>query len=275
LSNTPEYIERLVVFLSQETSWNQSIVGTITSFLSKPGHTINDVDSLMMVVTKEVESKLRETLAKHLGRPLPDDKSYGTRLLDYTVDCHLIQSKEEPIYALLYLILKEPRNTSDHTFTNYPYKTIVMVISEANEALERIDTLIQPKYSSFLRANYDLPNKRINIEAQIFRPDRALLPDDQKAEVTLNFPNNRVKTVPLSPDSLDTWKGEYDVRGETCGTVSLFVRGFDNGNAFLASSGSSIPVYYPVGYPCPNCRSPVVASFVSICPKCGKQLEIT
>jgi hypothetical protein len=73
----------------------------------------------------------------------------------------LIANKEEAIYSLLKLILKDPRNTSHHTFRNYPYKTLVMFLSEINEALESIDGLVKPSYVSYLKTNYDPATKKL------------------------------------------------------------------------------------------------------------------
>lgn len=212
MSTVPEYIGKIIAFLNLETAWNKSIVGDITISLNKKNQTKDDIDSLVMAVTKKVETRLRETLAKHLGRNVPRERDHGIGLLDYAVDSHLIRSKNEPIYYLIYLILKEPRNSSHHTFPDYPFKTTAMVISEANEALQRIDTLIQPAYSSHLHTNYDPANKKINIKTEILKPNGTFLSQDQKVEVTLQFQNS-VKTVPLTYGSVNTWIGEYDVRG--------------------------------------------------------------
>jgi len=263
------------MFLNQETSWNKSIVTSITKFLNIKSPTKDDVDSLIMTVTKMVETKLRDTLAIHLGTSVPNDKSYGVRLLDYAVDSHLISSKSETIYSLLYLILKEPRNTSHHTFKTYPYKTIVMFLCEVNEAIERIDSLIKPTYVSYLSTNYYPSTKKIIVEANILRPDMTVLPHDQKAEVVLHFPQGRVKTIPLTGGALNTWTAEYDARGEACGTASCFIRGFDKTIPFVASSGASFVVSYPVGQKCPHCGNEIGVLFTSLCPHCGKELSIT
>lgn len=190
------------------------------------------------------------------------------------MDCHLIGDKEEPIYPLLELILKVPRNTTHHTFTTYPYKTVVMFLSEANEALERISSLLKPTYLSNLSAKYNVSTKKIEINANVLRPDSTALPLDQKVDAILVFPQDRVKTVPLTAGAINTWSGPYDARGEMCGTLRCFVRGFDTGSVFEATSGSSIFISYPAGQKCPNCGNDVTNSLISICSRCGKQLPI-
>jgi len=125
---------KFVNFLNQETNWNRAILEQISMFSFKPNQTIENIDSLIMTLTKIVEDKLRSTLARKLGRAVPRSKSFGIALLDYSVNSHLIANKDEAIYSLLKLILKDPRNTSHHTFRNYPYKTLVMFLSEINEA---------------------------------------------------------------------------------------------------------------------------------------------
>jgi hypothetical protein len=274
LSST-NYIERLVVFLrEEETSWNKSILPNITRFLNITNPTKDDIDSLLMEVTKRVETELRSALANKLRKPVPPDRSFGISLLEYSVDSHLITNKDEPIYSLLELILRVPRNTSHHTFTMYPYKTIVMFLSEANEALERINRLTRPTYLSDLATAYNTSTKRVEIQAKIFRPDLTLLPTDRKVDAILTFPQDRVKTIPLTAGALDTWIGAYDVRGEPCGTVTCFVRGFDGTSSFEATSGSGIFVSCDVGQKCPNCGSTVNSPFMAVCSRCGSTLPI-
>ena len=157
----PEYIEKLVQFLNQETSWNSYILSDIQAFLEVKNPSNKEIDSLLMSVTKRVETKLKETLAIHLGNPVPRDKSYGVKLLDYAVSSHLIASKDEPIYSLISLLIKVPRNTTHHTFSSFPYKTTVMFLSEANEAIEQIESLTKSTYVSHLNTNYDNSKKKI------------------------------------------------------------------------------------------------------------------
>jgi hypothetical protein len=245
----------------------------ITSFLEAGRFTASEIDSLMMTITKNVESNLRGALARHLGNAVPNDRSYGIRLLDYAVDCHLIPSKEHPLYALLYWILKEPRNTSHHDFTSYPYNTLVMFMTEANEALEQIERMIKPTYGAYLRTNYDEKEKKIKIDnVRVLRPNGSPLPGDQKVEAILNFADKKVKTIPLTFGT-DSWHGEYDARGEACGTASCFLQGLNHGTHFVATSGSSITVSFPANEPCPNCGE-IVSSGTSVCPKCGKRLHL-
>lgn len=274
MSSSPEYIKKLVTFLNQESSWNKSIIADITRFLNIASPTSADVDSLLMEVTKKVEIELRKTLAQHIGNTVPHSRSFGQRLLDYAVVSHLIANKDESIYSLLKLIIKGPRNTSHHNFTAYPYKTVVMFLTEANEAIDAINSLLKSTYTSLLRTNYDQTTKKVKIQANIFRPDTTILPPDQKVEAILTFPQDRIKTIPLTMGSSNLWYGQYDVRGENCGTVTCFLRGFDNTSSFVASSGSSLIVSYARGEKCPNCNSEITSSFISICSRCGTPLPI-
>jgi hypothetical protein len=274
MSSTSDYIEKLVTFLKEETSWNKSILPDITRFLNLMKPTKDNIDALLMEVTKRVETELRSALANKLGHSVPKEKSYGASLLEYSVDSHLIANKDEPIYSLLELILKVPRNTTHHTFTMYPYKTVVMFLSEANEALERIDGLIKPTYLSTLVASYNTTTKKVEIQAKVFRPDQTVLPPDKKVDAILTFPQDRVKTVPLTAGAMNTWLGAYDARGETCGTITCFVRGFDDKGLFEATSGNSIFVSCAVGQKCPNCGSVINSQFLTICSRCGNPLPI-
>lgn len=272
MSTTPEYVEKFVRFL-QEATWHRSHLEIITSFLEARRFATSDIDSLMMAITKNVETNLRSALALHLGSAVPNDRSYGVRLLDYAVNCHLIPNKEHPLYALLYWILKEPRNTSHHDFTSYPYNTLVMFMTEANEALEQICRLIKPTYGAYLRTNYDEKEKKIKIDnVTVLRPNGTPLPADQKVEAILNFADKKVKTIPLTYGS-GSWHGEYDARGEACGTVSCFLKGLNHGTHFVASSGSNATVSFPTNESCPHCGQTIsVGTYV--CPKCGKRLYL-
>lgn len=71
MSSTPEYIQKIVKFLKEETSWNKAMLNDVARFLEITNPTAKDVDSLLMEVTKEVETQLRDALAYKLGHTVP------------------------------------------------------------------------------------------------------------------------------------------------------------------------------------------------------------
>lgn len=272
MSGAPEYIQKFIRFL-RDASWHRSILNLITDFLENQHYSLSEIDSLIMSVTKKVETSLRDAVARYQGSSVPSNSSYGVRLLDYAVRCGLIRSKKEPVYALLYWIFKEPRNTSHHEFVSYPYNTLVLFMSEANEAIERIENLIGPSYRSRFRMFYDEEKRKIKVEdVTVWRPNGTPLPADQKVEISMIFPDKTIKTIPLNYNEKH-WKGEYDARGIPCGTISGYVKGVDHGRHFVAPSGSTAVAYFPHGESCPNCGN-VITSDNSICPNCGKRLLV-
>ena len=273
MSDTPDYVEKFVRFL-HDANWHKSLLDIITDFIEGHRYTVSEIDSLIMSVTKKVETSLLDAVVRHQGSSVPVQRSYGTKLLKYAVKSGLIQSPEEPVYSLLNWIIKEPRNTSHHEFVSYPYNTLVLFMSEANQAIEQIEHLIEDPYEAYFRMAYEEDEKKIKIEnAKVLRPNGSTLPIDQKAEILLKFPNQMLKTVPLTPDENDNWKGEYDTRGEQCGTIWGYITGVNHGRHFETSSGSSIAVTFPLGESCPECGHPITSN-TYICPNCGTRLKV-
>ena len=116
--------------------------------------------------------------------------------------------------------------------------------------------------------------KKIEIKTEILKPDLSFLNPDQKVEACLIFPNDEVKTVPLQWDSSNIWIGEYDLRGQICGTIRTYIQGIDNTIAFQVLSESSIVTSYEVGKNCSYCGNTIDKDGTIICPKCGNQLSI-
>jgi len=273
LSDVPEHVQKFIRFL-RDANWHRSLLKMITDFLEGHRYSASEIDSLMMSVTKAVETNLRDAVTRCQESPVPRNVSYGIRLLNYAVNCGLIRNREEPIYALLYWIFKEPRNTSHHEFVSYPYNTLVLFMSEANEALERIEHLIEYPYRAHFNMIYDQEEQKIKIEnAKIWRPNGTPLPTDQKVEISINFPDRTLKTIPLSPHENGYWRGEYDARGQLCGTVYTYLGVVNHGTRFVVSSGSTIAVTFPSGESCPYCGS-LITWDTSICPYCGKRLRV-
>jgi hypothetical protein len=272
LSSNTEYIEKFVRFL-QDATWHESLLDIITEFIEKSGQTNSDLDSLIMSATKKVEESLRNSVSKKIGTAVPPTESYGQKLVNYAITCDLIKDYYQPIYALLSWLFKEPRNTSHHSFVSYPYNSLVLFMSEINEALERIDNLVVTPYSANLRMNFDPSVKKLLIgNVKIVRPNGTFLPTSEKAEISLRFPQQGWKTVPLVPDGKDYWKGEYDARGEYCGTIWGSVRGVDKGSGFVASGAANTTVGF-ASTSCPNCGGSVALGAYT-CPHCGRRLTI-
>ena len=148
-------------------------------------------------------------------------------------------------------------------------------MSEANEAIERIERLIQSPYHASFNVRYEQMDKKIKIEnAQIWRPNGSLLSGDQKVEAWIQFPDQKIRTTPLYHDSgASTWKGEYDTRGLVCGSAPIYLQGVDNKNDFVTCSGSVAVISFPKGESCPNCHF-TITSGDFVCPNCGKRLSV-
>jgi len=271
LTPNPDYIEKFVKFLS-DTNWHKFLIDSINKYIIGC-HSLTEIDKLFMSITKIIEMFLVDAVTKKQGSPVPSKFSYGIKLLNYAIQCRLIKSKDEPIYSLLYWIFKEPRNTSHHNFLIYPYNTLVMFMTEFNEAMERIENLVQSSYRANFNTRYNQTDKKIEIEnVQVWIPDGTPLPDNQKVEAAIKFSDQRTKTTPLEYNGT-YWKGNYDTRGLVCGLGSVYIQGVNRTENFVVTSGSVVVISFPIGQNCPNCRR-TITSNTYFCPYCGAQLTI-
>lgn len=226
-----------------------------------------------MSVTKKVETTLKDSIEKTQGHPLPPRTS-GIKLLDYALGCHLIKSKGDPLYSLLYWLLKEPRNTSHHEFIVYPYNSLVQFMLEANAAIQKTKDRIGTSYSGSFVLFFDPEKKTIEVnDVKVWRPNQIPLPSDQKVEATFKFSNGSMKTLPLRPNGGSSWKEKYDARGESAGTVWVGLRGVNHGKRFLVPSGSTTYLSPQIGETCPYCGHKLEFRG-SICPNCGSRLYV-
>lgn len=264
------YVDRFVRFLREE-NWHEILIPAITTFLESK-YTESDIDNLMMSASKSVETVLRSTLQRFQGSSTGLNIS-GEKLLESAVHCHLIESKEAPLYSLVSWIIKEPRNTSHHEFKLYPSKFLVLSILQADNAIRKIDELVTSRYDGSFKLELDEPNKKIILkDVQIFRPDKTNLPNSEKAEGFLTFTDKKTTGVGLKPNGDGTRSGEYDYRGDAAGTVWVNLRGINGKTPFVTMSGST--AYLSVNYKkCPNCERDI-DDRATICPNCGNRFYI-
>lgn len=271
LSVQPEYIRKFVRFL-RDATWHIDLSDIINNFLESK-QSDNEIDNLIMSITKKVETTLRESIEKIQGRSLPS-RINGIKLLDYALDCKLIDNKDNSLYHLIYWLLKEPRNKSHHEFTAFPYNALVQFTLDADATIRGIKTRIDASYSGSFTLSFDPSNKVIQVQdVKIWRPDQTSLPSDQKVEGILRFQNGTMKTLPLSHDGQNSWKAEYDARGEPAGTLWVNLGGENHGKHFLATNTSAAFISPQIGEACPNCGKKIGFQ-VSTCPNCGYRLRV-
>lgn len=271
MTETPEYVIKFLNFIREE-NWHEALIPSITVF-SDSKHTVQDIDNLLMAVTKRVETFLKNSILQFQGST-SKSKYYGIRLLDYAIDCHLIKKKEEPLYHLIYWILKEPRNISHHIFSLYPLKTLKLFMLEVDHAIGSLDDLLKSGLKARFNLTIDEEHSEIAFyNVKVYSPNNELLPLDEKVEGYLYFSDERNIPVSLKPNGNGSRFGSYCYKGEAAGTIWARVGGVYQGERFLAPASSSAFLSPDYGT-CPFCNSDIKPGS-SICPYCGKRLRIS
>jgi hypothetical protein len=248
------YIERFVTFLGEHT-WHSSLTPMLTSFLDG-NHDENAIDRLITAVTKKIETVLRDSIKEYQGSARESDL-VGTALLNQAVDCHLIESKEEPLYHTIYWVLKKPRNTSHHRFKMYPLKQLELILLQADEAIDELRNRIRPEYDAASHIVIDPQETTIKIKAKVFSPTKKVVPDEQKVEANLQFSNGRVVPLELRPQQDGYRHNEYDYRGNSAGTLTVAYSVLEGSKRSFVQVNSTL----------------VIPWTSAICSKCGKEIQ--
>lgn len=199
-------------------------------------------------------------------------KKVGIQLLDYTVDGHLINSKESSIYSLLFWILKEPRNISHHHFKMYPLKKLMLYVLECDEALTEIDNLTRTDYNVNYKIKLEDNATKLEIyDVEVYTPENVKVRPDTKVEAHIGYIDGSKKTTPLTYQS-GYWTGSHDNRGSPMGTYSVHVAGFHLGKHFTAQSGSMAMAYQP-GRKCSKCGNTLSSGEIQ-CSNCRSYVFI-
>lgn len=271
LSAIPQYISKFVRFL-QDATWDATLRPAIIDFIMGKRYTVNEIDNLIMSATKSVETTLKKTIATIQSKSVPKT-IFGVNLLNHALGCGLVKGKNDPLYSLIYYLLREPRNTSHHEFTVYTFNAIAQFMLETNAAIQQIKSRKRGDYTGTLDFSFD-DGKTIKIEkARVLRPNGTQLPPDQKVEVRFTLSDNSAKTILLKPDKNGFFVGDYDARGLPAGTLWWDLIGVDEGKPFTTVSGSLAVMYPSIGTKCPNCD--VLIDYGSwVCSHCGYRLTI-
>jgi len=265
-----EYIRRFITFL-QEHDWHNELRPNITTFLDSK-HIETDVDNLLMGITKKVETVLRDSIQQHQGST-ERTREVGIRLLNSAVHCHLIKNKEELLYALLYWILKEPRNIHHHDFKLHPLKNLILFMLQSDYAIGALKNLLASSFEGRFNLDINEDEKSIKISnVKVFCPDKTELPEDAKLEAFLTFSNGKGANVELKPNGDGRRSGKYDYRGASAGTVNVRLGGVVSTTTFTTAS-SSMVFLWPRYKNCPKCGA-TVSENDSRCPKCGHRFYI-
>lgn len=263
------YIERFAVFLGEHI-WNNSLAQILTSFLGSR-HDESDIDTLIMAITKKVETVLRDSIREHQGSSKESDR-VGIALLNYAVDCHLISSKEEPLYHTIYWVLKEPRNASHHKFKMYPLKQLELILLQTDEAIDELRNRLRSEYEAKSRIILDPKGTKIKIKAKMFSPDKIAIPDDRKVEANLQFYDEKIVPLELRPQADGYRYAEYDYRGNSAGTLRVTYSVIERSKHIIAQGEHTLVVPY-INDKCPKCGGEVQLG-QGRCPSCGNMLYL-
>jgi hypothetical protein len=263
------YIERFVAFLG-EHAWTSSLTPILRSFLESK-HDENDIDTLITAITKKVETVLRDSIKEYQSSATESDL-VGIALLDLAVNCHLIRSKEEPLYHTIYWVLKKPRNTSHHKFKMYPLKQLELILLQTDEAIEELRGLIKSEYVATSRIFVDPETSKIKIKAKVFLPDRTAVPDSRKVMANLLFSDKTSVPLELRPETDGYRHAEYDYRGNSAGTLQVTYVAVEGTNRVFAQSEATLVIPWVSGK-CPKCGNAIYFGH-SRCSNCGETLYV-
>ncbi|MHA1280159.1 MAG: zinc ribbon domain-containing protein [Candidatus Helarchaeota archaeon] len=236
--------------------WHNKLLDPITIYLDSSQNDTN-VDNLLMSVTKIVETSLRENIQRKLSSK---DKSpeVGIRLLDSAVHCHFIKSKDEPLYSLLFWILKEPRNLHHHEFQYHPVKSLQLFILQADHAIFEMEKIWQSQYRGEFKVEVHEEEKTIEVyEAKVYNFENEDITEDIKLDANFTFSNGKTGAIKLDSNGGGYKHGKYDYRGNAAGTLRIGLAGVTYDNTFVTQSGSTA----------------FLVSNYQKCPKCGKVVQ--
>jgi len=218
--------------------WQRDLGEKIANHLSKKDPSLQDVDELMMTITKLVERKLEEAIEKHSGCNVPEDKAYGVKLLSLGVESGLLPSRDDDAYHLLAWFFHEPRNVSHHQFSDFPLLTLVTFVSTANYLLTEIDELTRSPRDIDIRfqALHDVELRTLKITD--VSPTRMGEPVqlNAKLEIHMKDPNGLIKIIPMPSGGPPVL--EYNTRGDTGGTYLVTLAAITPDGFRYRSSGS-------------------------------------
>jgi hypothetical protein len=264
------FIKSFVTFL-RSNNWHRFLLPVITVFLDS-NHTDIDLDNFLMAITKKAEINLRTCIQRHQASAIRS-KEVGIRLLDSAVHCHLIKNKEETLYALLFWILKEPRNLHHHEFSIHPLKTIILYTLQVDHALFEMDKLMQSTYRGEFKAEINDKNKEFLVyDVKVYDPNNNDITDDIKLEANFTFSNGKVGVSELRSNGEGNTFGRYNYRGNAAGTLRVELAGVTESSRITMTSGTTLYLS-PNMKQCSHCGETIDESDWR-CPRCGEHFYI-
>jgi len=217
--------------------WQRDLSEKIANYLSKKDPSLQDVDELMMTITKLVERKLEGAIERHTGSNVPKEKAYGMKLLALAVDSGLLPSRNDDRYHLMAWFFHEPRNLSHHQFSIFPLLTLVTFVSTANCLLTEIDELTRSPKDIDIRfqASHDSELRKLKITDVSLTKMGEPVQLDAKLEIYLRDPNGLIRTIPMPSGRPPVF--EYNTQGDTGGTYIVTLAAITPDGSRYRSSG--------------------------------------
>jgi hypothetical protein len=238
-----DWIERLNAFLIS-AKWNSNLALIIQDYMNRKEYTLTTVDGLLMGITKQVETTMREAVNKFTLATVPSESSYGIELLNYAKNKGLIPEPKRgsgALYALIYWFFENPRNISHHIFTDFSLTAHMMFTSTANYIMNEIERLSKEHNFYFARTdlNYNATSRALYISVADIRKNDQLV-EPQMLEMNLVNPDKSMKTYPLQGAG-NLWSLELKAP-LTNGTYSVYLAGRTDKETFRVSGSTFVVV---------------------------------
>lgn len=239
-----DWIEGLNKFLTS-AKWNSNLALIIQDYLNHTEYTSTTVDSLLMGITKQVETTLKEGVEQFTAATVPGNCTNSVELLNYAKKKGFIPEPRrgsDALYSLIYWFFEKPRNTAHHVFTDFPLPTHMMFISTANYIMNEVERLNKERnyYGAKTNFDYNATSRALYISvADIRKDDQIITPP--RLEANLVGPDKSVSRYPIE-NTGGYWALRISTQGCGSGTYSVNLVGYTAEGAKFNISGSAIVV---------------------------------
>jgi len=221
----------LNVAMTSIKNWHPSAMKHMTKYLPLAKRDGTEIDTVMTILSKEVEDQFRKMLESRTGSDY--GRLAGDALVGEATRLNIIKSQTIEWYDFM-RYFKEPRNTFHHRFPKYPEDEILEFLALSNRLLFIIDGLREERV---VKAEYKFSptptQDKLHVEVESQE-----IPSDARVELHLET-NRTKKDYSMTHEGSGLWKCDlfaYDLKNIVYnGGVTASVDGVDRSGHFLAS----------------------------------------